>query len=61
MDRPLAVPRNTFRIRLRRNILIGVGLLALVIAIGSLPIAFVYFMSEPVEPSPLALLRRRIL
>jgi imidazolonepropionase-like amidohydrolase len=54
MDRPLAVPRNTFRVRLRRNILIGVGLLALVIAIGSLPVAFVYFMSEPVEPSLLA-------
>lgn len=55
MDRPLAVPRNTFRIRLRRNILIGVGLLALVVAIGSIPIAFVYFLSEPGEPSPLLL------
>src|SRR5687767_720492 len=54
MDRPLAVPRNTFRIRLKRNILIGVGLLALVVAIGSIPIAFVYFLSEPVEPSPLS-------
>ena len=55
MDRPLAVPRNTFRVRLRRNILIGVGLLALVIAIGSIPIAIVYFMSGPGEPSPLLL------
>jgi hypothetical protein len=53
MDRPLAIPRNTFRVRLRRNILIGLGLLALVIAIGSLPVAFVYFMSEPIKPSPL--------
>ena len=55
MDRPLAVPRNTLRIRLRRNILIGVGILALVVAIGSIPIAFVYFMSEPVNSSPLLL------
>ena len=53
MDRPLAVPRNTFRVRLRRHILIGVGLLALVTAIGTLPVAFVYFMSGPVEQSPL--------
>lgn len=55
MDRPLAVPRNTFRIRLRRNVLIGLGILTLVVAIGSIPIAFVYFMSEPGDPSPLLL------
>ncbi len=56
MDRPLAVPRNTFRVRLKRHILIGVGLLALVTAIGSLPVAFVYFMSEPVEETASALI-----
>jgi hypothetical protein len=37
--------------RLKRHILIGVGLLALVTAIGSLPVAFVYFMSGPAEQS----------
>ena len=60
MDRPLAVPRNSFRIRLKRNILIGVGLLALVIGIGSIPVAFVYFLSEPVEPSPLLVIESGI-
>lgn len=52
MDKPLAIPRNTFRVRLKRHLLIGVGLLALVTAIGLLPVAFVYFMNGPVEQSP---------
>ena len=55
MDKPLAVPRNTFRIRLKRHLLVGVGLLALVTAIGALPVAFVYFMSGSVEQTPSAI------
>lgn len=54
MDIPLKKPRNTRIIRVKRLVLMGVGLFALVLGIGALPIAFVYFASDglnqPTEP-----------
>ena len=54
MDIPLKKPRNTRRIRVKRYLLMGVGLFALVFGIGALPIVFLYFASNarntPTEP-----------
>ncbi|HET9533342.1 MAG TPA: amidohydrolase family protein, partial [Blastocatellia bacterium] len=44
MDRLLDKPRNTPWLRLRRKILTGIILLAVVFGIGALPPAFVFFM-----------------
>lgn len=46
MDIPLTRPRNTRLRRYRRYVLIGIGLLALVLGIGALPLAFLYFAAE---------------
>src|SRR5262245_18902872 len=43
MDRPLEKPRNTPWRRFRRYALMTVGLFALVLGIGALPVAFLYF------------------
>src|SRR5215831_1897915 len=52
MDIPRKRPRNTRLLRFRRYLLTGIGLFALVLGIGSLPIAFLYFASE--SPNPIA-------
>lgn len=51
VDRPLQIRRNTFRARLKRNVLTAIALLAIVIGIGALPLVFIYFMSETGEQS----------
>src|SRR5262245_13084649 len=62
MDRPLEKPRNTPWRRFRRYALMTVGLFALVLGIGALPVAFLYFAGklreaprdERVAPDPTA-------
>ena len=43
MDIPREKPRNTRLLRFRRYLLAGIGLFALVLGIGALPIVFLYF------------------
>src|SRR5262245_46849617 len=46
MDLPLKNPRNTPWLRFRRYALLMVGLFALVFGIGTLPLAFIYFVDK---------------
>src|SRR5262245_22350519 len=50
MDRPLAVPVNRSRARIKRYVLTGVALMAVVLGVGSLPVAFLYFWMPSNEP-----------
>jgi len=53
MDIPRKKPRNTRLLRFRRYLLMGIGLFALVLGIGALPVAFLYFARElQKEPAP---------
>lgn len=47
MDRPLAVPRNRLRARIKRHIITGAALFLLVLGIGLLPVGFIYLWSDP--------------
>ncbi|HKA20396.1 MAG TPA: amidohydrolase family protein [Blastocatellia bacterium] len=51
MDIPRQKPRNARFLRFRRYLLTGIGLFGLVVGIGALPIAFLYFASESPNPS----------
>jgi imidazolonepropionase-like amidohydrolase len=51
MDIPRQKPRNPRLLRFRLYLLTGIGLFGLVIGIGALPIAFLYFASESPNPS----------
>ena len=51
MDIPRQKPRNTRFLRFRRYLLTGIGLFALVVAVGALPIVFLYLASESPNPS----------
>jgi hypothetical protein len=50
MDIPLKKPCNTRRIRLKRLLLMGIGLFALVFGIGALPVVVLYFASQAHNP-----------
>ena len=43
MDRPLPVPVNRRRARIKRYVLTGAALMAVVLGVGSLPVFFLYF------------------
>jgi hypothetical protein len=49
MDIPREKPRNTRLLRFRRYLLTGIGLFALVLGIGALPIFFLYFAVDSPE------------
>jgi hypothetical protein len=46
MDRPLPVPVNRARARLKRYALTAAVLMAVVFGVGSLPLAFLYFRAR---------------
>jgi imidazolonepropionase-like amidohydrolase len=55
MDRPLAIPVNRSRARLKRYALTALLLMAVVLGVGSLPIVFLYFAmpsKDPANPQP---------
>ena len=51
MDRPLPVPVNRTRARLKRYALTAVVLMAVVFGVSSLPLAFLYFWAPSIEPA----------
>src|SRR5262245_52739212 len=51
MDRPLAVPVNRSRARIKRYLLTGLALMAVVFGVGALPVVFLYFWMPSNEPA----------
>src|SRR5215471_1970220 len=51
MDIPRKQPRNPRLLRFKRYIVSGIGLFALVLGVGSLPIAFLYFAADIHNPA----------
>src|SRR5262249_22433700 len=51
MDRPLPIPVNRARARLKRYVLTALLLAAVVFGVGSLPVVFLYFWMPSNEPA----------
>lgn len=52
MDRPLPIPVNRSRARIKRYALTGAALMTVVLGVGSLPVAFLYFWAPSNEQAP---------
>src|SRR5262245_16228540 len=50
MDRPLRVPVNRSRAKIKRYALTGAVLIAVVLGVGALPVVFLYFWMPSNEP-----------
>ncbi|HEU0179808.1 MAG TPA: hypothetical protein VFV58_36715 [Blastocatellia bacterium] len=58
MDRPLPIPVNRSRARIKRYALTVAVLMAVVLGVGALPVAFLYFWMPSNEEATAKVMRR---